>query len=129
MIVKLLKLIVSSIMIGIITFISVMEHTKEIGILLAIGASKHNISQVFNAETFIIGLCSGLLGVVISLLLLILINSIVHSVLDSDTVNASLPIPGAIILIILSMLLTIIGGFVPSKKAAKKDSVTSLRSE
>ena len=123
------SLIVSSIMIGIITFISVMERTKEIGILRAIGASKHNISQVFNAETFIIGLCSGLLGVGISLLLLIPINAIIHSVLGSDTVNASLPIPGAIILIILSMILTIIGGFVPSKKAAKKDPVTALRSE
>ena len=123
------SLIVSSIMIGIITFISVMERTKEIGILRAIGASKHNISQVFNAETFIIGLCSGLLGVGISLLLLIPINAIIHSVLGSDTVNASLPIAGAIILIILSMILTIIGGFVPSKKAAKKDPVTALRSE
>ena len=123
------SLIVSSIMIGIITFISVMERTKEIGILRAIGASKHNISQVFNAETFIIGLCSGLLGVGISLLLLIPINAIIHSVLDSNTVNASLPIPVAIILIILSMILTIIGGFVPSKKAAKKDPVTALRSE
>lgn len=123
------SLIVSSIMIGIITFISVMERTKEIGILRAIGASKHNISQVFNAETFIIGLCSGLLGVGISLLLLIPINAIIHSVLGSDTVNASLPIAGAIILIILSMILTIIGGFVPSKKAAKKDPVTALSSE
>ncbi len=123
------SLIVSSIMIGIITFISVMERTKEIGILRAIGASKHNISQVFNAETFIIGLCSGLLGVGISLLLLIPINAIIHSILDSNTVNASLPIPAAIILIILSMILTIIGGFVPSKKAAKKDPVTALRSE
>lgn len=123
------SLVVSSIMIGIITFISVMERTKEIGILRAIGASKHNISQVFNAETFIIGLCSGLLGVGISLLLLIPINAIIHSILDSNTVNASLPIPAAIILIILSMILTIIGGFVPSKKAAKKDPVTALRSE
>lgn len=123
------SLIVSSIMIGIITFISVMERTKEIGILRAIGASKHNISQVFNAETFIIGLCSGLLGVGSSLLLLIPINAIIHSILDSNTVNASLPIPAAIILIILSMILTIIGGFVPSKKAAKKDPVTALRSE
>ena len=123
------SLIVSSIMIGIITFISVMERTKEIGILRAIGASKQNISQVFNAETFIIGLCSGLLGVGISLLLLIPINAIIHSVLGSDTVNASLPISGAIILIILSMILTIIGGFLPSKKAAKKDPVTALRTE
>ena len=123
------SLIVSSIMIGIITFISVMERTKEIGILRAIGASKHNISQVFNAETFIIGFCSGLLGIGISLLLLIPINAIIHSILGSDTVNASLPIPAAIILIILSMILTIIGGFIPSKKAAKKDPVTALRSE
>lgn len=123
------SLIVSSIMIGIITFISVMERTKEIGILRAIGASKHNISQVFNAETFIIGLCSGLLGVGISALLLIPINSIIHSVLNLDTINASLPIVSAIGLIILSMILTIIGGFVPAKKAAKKDPVTALRSE
>ena len=123
------SLIVSSIMIGIITFISVMERTKEIGILRAIGASKHNISQVFNAETFIIGLCSGLLGVGISALLLIPINAIIHSVLNLDTINASLPIVSAIGLIILSMILTIIGGFVPAKKAAKKDPVTALRTE
>lgn len=123
------SLIVSSIMIGIITFISVMERTKEIGILRAIGASKHNISQVFNAETFIIGLCSGLLGVGISALLLISINSIIHSVLNLDTINASLPLSSAIGLIILSMILTIIGGFVPAKKAAKKDPVTALRTE
>ena len=123
------SLIVSSIMIGIITFISVIERTKEIGILRAIGASKHNISQVFNAETFIIGLCSGLLGVGISALLLIPINSIIHSVLNLDTINASLPLSSAIGLIILSMILTIIGGFVPAKKAAKKDPVTALRTE
>lgn len=123
------SLIVSSIMIGIITFISVMERTKEIGILRAIGASKHNISQVFNAETFIIGLCSGLLGVGISALLLIPINSIIHSVLNLDTINASLPLSSAIGLIILSMILTIIGGFVTAKKAAKKDPVTALRTE
>ena len=123
------SLIVSSIMIGIITFISVMERTKEIGILRAIGASKHNISKVFNAETFIIGLCSGLLGVGISALLLIPINSIIHSVLNLDTINASLPLSSAIGLIILSMILTIIGGFVPAKKAAKKDPVTALRTE
>ena len=116
-------------MIEIITFISVMERTKEIGILRAIGASKHNISQVFNAETFIIGLCSGLLGVGISALLLIPINSIIHSVLNLDTINASLPLSSAIGLIILSMILTIIGGFVPAKKAAKKDPVTALRTE
>lgn len=123
------SLIVSSIMIGIITFISVMERTKEIGILRAIGASKHNISQVFNAETFIIGFCSGILGIGISLLLLIPINSVIHSLLGVDNVNASLPIPSAIILVVLSMLLTIIGGLIPSKKAAKKDPVTALRTE
>lgn len=123
------SLIVSSIMIGIITFISVMERTKEIGILRAIGASKHNISQVFNAETFIIGLCSGLLGVGISALLLIPINAIIHSVLNLDTINAALPISSAIVLIILSMILTVIGGFIPAKKAAKKDPVTALRAE
>lgn len=123
------SLIVSSIMIGIITFISVMERTKEIGILRAIGASKHNISQVFNAETFIIGFCSGILGIGISLLLLIPINSVIHSLLGVDNVNASLPIPSAIILIILSMLLTIIGGLIPSRKAAKKDPVTALRTD
>lgn len=123
------SLVVSSIMIGIITFISVMERTKEIGILRAIGASKHNISQVFNAETLIIGLCSGVLGIVITLLLLIPINSIIHAVLGNDTVNASLPLVGAIILIILSVILTLIGGFIPSKKAAKKDPVIALRTE
>lgn len=123
------SLIVSSIMIGIITFISVMERTKEIGILRAIGASKHNISQVFNAETFIIGFCSGILGIGISLLLLIPINSVIHSLLGVNNVNASLPIPSAIILIILSMLLTIIGGLIPSRKAAKKDPVTALRTD
>ncbi|SHH33203.1 putative ABC transport system permease protein [Clostridium collagenovorans DSM 3089] len=123
------SLVVSSIMIGIITFISVMKRTKEIGILRAIGASKHNISQVFNAETLIIGLCSGVLGVVITLLLLIPINSIIHAVLGNDTVNASLPFVGAIILIILSVILTLIGGFIPSKKAAKKDPVIALRTE
>ena len=124
-----ISLIVSSIMIGILTYVSVVERTKEIGILRAIGASKHNISQVFNAETFIIGLCSGLLGVGISALLLIPINSIIHSVLNLDTINASLPLSSAIGLIILSMILTIIGGFVPAKKAAKKDPVTALRTE
>ncbi len=123
------SLIVSSIMIGIITYISVLERTKEIGILRAIGASKRNISQVFNAETFIIGLCSGLIGIGITLLLLIPVNSIIHSIADNTDVNAILPIGGAIILVVLSMLLTLIGGFIPSKKAAKKDPVTALRSE
>ena len=123
------SLVVSSIMIGIITYISVLERTKEIGILRAIGASKKNISQVFNAETFIIGLGSGLIGIGITLLLLIPINKIIHAVADNTRVNAILPISGAIILIILSVILTLLGGFIPAKKAAKKDPVTALRTE
>ena len=123
------SLIVSSIMIGIITYISVMERTKEIGILRAIGASKHNITQVFNAETFIIGLCSGAIGIGTTLLLLIPINSIIHTLTDTNTVNASLPFSSAILLIVLSVVLTSIGGFIPSKKAARKDPVTALRTE
>ena len=123
------SLIVSSIMIGIITFISVLERTKEIGILRAIGASKRNISQVFNAETFIIGLLSGLLGIGVTELLLIPINMIIHSIADNNNVNAVLnPLP-AIILITLSVVLTLIGGIIPSKKAAKMDPVAALRTE
>ena len=123
------SLVVSSIMIGIITYISVLERTKEIGILRAIGASKHNISQVFNAETFIIGLCSGLIGIGVTLLLLIPGNAIIHTVTGSVDVNAALPVTSAIILIVLSMILTLIGGLIPAKKAAKKDPVTALRTE
>lgn len=123
------SLIVSSIMIGIITYISVLERTKEIGILRAIGASKRNISQVFNAETFIIGFCSGIIGIAITLLLLIPCNSIIHAVTDSTAVNAELPPVSAVVLIILSMVLTFIGGLIPAKNAAKKDPVTALRTE
>ena len=123
------SLIVSSIMIGIITYISVLERTKEIGILRAIGASKRNISQVFNAETFIIGLCSGLIGIGVTLLLLIPGNAVIHALTGSTDVNAVLPVSGAVILVVLSMLLTLIGGLIPSKKAAKKDPVTALRTE
>lgn len=123
------SLVVSSIMIGIITYISVLERTKEIGILRAIGASKHNISQVFNAETFIIGLCSGLIGIGVTLLLLIPGNAVIHAVTGSVDVNAVLPVGSAIILILLSMVLTLIGGLIPAKKAAKKDPVTALRTE
>ena len=123
------SLIVSSIMIGIITYISIMERTKEIGILRAIGASKHNISQVFNAETFIIGICSGTIGIGITLLLLIPINSIIHTLTGTDTVYASLPLSSALLLIALSVVLTLIGGFIPAKKAARKDPVTALITE
>ena len=123
------SLVVSSIMIGIITYISVMERTKEIGVLRAIGASKRNISQVFNAETFIIGLCSGLLGVGISLLALIPGNAIIYSLTENPDIVAQLPVQNAVVLILLSMLLTLIGGFIPARKAAKKDPVIALRSE
>ncbi len=123
------SLVVSSIMIGIITYISVLERTKEIGILRAMGASKRNISQVFNAETFIIGLCSGLIGIGLTLLLLIPGNAAIHAATGSADVSAALPVGGAVILIILSMVLTLIGGLIPSKKAAKKDPVAALRTE
>lgn len=123
------SLIVSSIMIGIITYISVLERTKEIGILRAVGASKRNISQVFNAETFIVGLCSGVIGIGITLLLLIPGNAVIHALIGSASVNASLPVGSAILLIVLSVVLTLIGGLIPSRKAAKKDPVTALRTE
>ena len=123
------SLVVSSIMIGIITYISVMERTKEIGILRAIGASKRNISQVFNAETFIIGFCSGLIGVGVTLIAIIPINYIIHSLTDNPSINAYLPTTAAIILVLLSMLLTLIGGLIPAKHAAKKDPVIALRTE
>ena len=123
------SLIVSSIMIGIITYISVMERTKEIGVLRAIGASKRNISQVFNAETFIIGLCSGLIGVGVTWLLIFPINEVIHKVAGNPDINAVLPLNAALILAGLSVLLTIIGGLIPSKKAAQKDPVIALRSE
>ncbi len=124
-----ISLIVSCIMIGIITHISVMERTKEIGILRALGASKSNISQVFNAETFIIGCCSGLLGVVISFLALFPINAIIERVTEIENLNAQLPILAAVALIAISVLITIMGGLIPSRKAAKKDPVVALRTE
>ena len=123
------SLIVSSIMIGIITYISVMERTKEIGVLRAIGASKRNISQVFNAETFIIGLCSGVIGVGVTWLLIFPINDIIHKVAGNPDINAVLPMKAAIILAALSVVLTIIGGLIPSRKAAQKDPVIALRTE
>ena len=123
------SLSVSSIMIGIITYISVLERTKEIGILRAIGASKRNISQVFNAETFIIGLCSGIIGIGLSELILIPSNAIIHSLMGTTDVNATIPIVAGIVLVVISVLLTLIGGLIPAKKAAKKDPVIALRSE
>lgn len=124
-----ISLIVSSIMIGVITYISVLERKKEIGILRAIGASKGNISQVFNAETFIIGLCAGLIGIGLTLLLLIPGNALIHHLAGSNDVNAVLPVIPAVILILLSIILTLLGGLLPSRKAAKSDPVTALRTE
>ena len=123
------SLIVSCIMIGIITHISVMERTKEIGILRALGASKRNISQVFNAETFIIGCCAGLLGVGVSALLTIPINAVIQNLLGAVTLTVALPLTYAAALIILSIVITIVGGLLPAKNAAKKDPVIALRTE
>ncbi|MFQ9984336.1 MAG: ATP-binding cassette domain-containing protein [Lachnospiraceae bacterium] len=123
------SLIVSSIMIGVITLISVQERTKEIGILRAIGASKRNVSSMFNAETLIIGFVSGALGVLITYLLCIPINIILHNLTGISSLNAFLPVPAAVTLVLISMLLTLIAGIIPSKSAAKKDPVVALRSE
>lgn len=124
-----ISLVVSSIMIGVITYISVLERKKEIGILRAIGASKRNVSQVFNAETFIIGALAGLIGIGMTLLLLFPANAIIHSLAGNDNMNAALPPIGGMILIVLSILLTLLGGIIPSRKAAKEDPVTALRTE
>lgn len=124
-----ISLIVSSIMIGVITLISVQERTKEIGILRAIGASKRNVSNMFNAETVLIGLSSGLLGVLISWLFTIPINAVINALTGINNLRAVLPIPAAVILIVISVLLTLISGIIPSRSAAKKDPVVALRSE
>ena len=124
-----ISLVVSSIMIGVITYISVLERRKEIGILRAIGASKRNISEVFNAETFIIGLCSGCMGVGLSLLLLIPGNMIIQKVSEGTNVVAKLPLSAALVLIALATLLTILGGLIPARSASKSDPVKALRSE
>ena len=124
-----ISLVVSSIMIGVITYISVLERRKEIGILRAIGASKNNISQVFNAETVIIGLCAGLIGIGLSLLILIPGNMVIHAIAGTTDVNAVLPVFDGTVLVALSVILTLIGGLIPSRKAAKSDPVAALRSE
>lgn len=124
-----ISLIVSSIMIAVITLISIMERTKEIGILRAMGASKHNVSSIFNAETFIIGLLSGFIGVGISSLLTIPINNLIHKLTGVYDINAVLNLKPALILVLISVLLTMLAGFIPSKKAAKQDPVIALRSE
>ena len=124
-----ISLIVSSIMIGVITLISVQERTKEIGILRAIGASKRDVSSLFNAETLIIGFASGMLGVIVTYLLCIPINLILHALTGIPTLSAYLPFGAAVILVAISMLLTLFSGIIPSRSAAKKDPVVALRTE
>ena len=124
-----ISLVVSSIMIGVITYISVLERRKEIGILRAMGASKRNVADVFNAETMITGFLAGLFGVGISLILLIPINSLIHKLAESTDVSAAMPWAAAIVLILLSVVLTLIGGLIPSKTASRQDPVTALRTE
>ena len=123
-----ISLVVSSIMIGIITYISVLERTKEIGILRAIGASKKNISRVFNAETLIVGFISGVIGILITMLLTLPINSLIHMITGVSIIT-KVPLNAAIILVIISMLLTIVAGLIPSRIASKKDPVVALRTE
>ena len=124
-----ISLVVSSIMIGIITYISVLERTKEIGILRAVGASKKDVSRVFNAETLIVGLGAGLIGIGVTLLLIIPINAVLYSATGIAGLKAALPIQGAVVLVAISALLTIIAGLIPSRLAAKKDPVVALRTE
>ncbi len=124
-----ISLVVSSIMIGIITYISVLERTKEIGILRAIGASKRDISKVFNAETLIVGFCAGAIGILATILLCLPINALIHYYSGIYSINAVLPAAGGIILVVISMFLTFFAGLIPAKIAAKKDPVTALRTE
>ena len=124
-----ISLVVSSIMIGIITYISVLERTKEIGILRAIGASKKDISSVFNAETVIVGFGAGLIGILATILLCLPINAVVHSLTGIYSINAVLPPAAAVTLVIISMLLTVVAGLIPSRVAANKDPVVALRTE
>ena len=124
-----ISLVVSSIMIGVITYISVLERKKEIGVLRAIGASKRNISQVFNAETFIIGALAGIIGIVVSLILIVPINQVIHNVTGKTNMNVAFPLWAGIVLIMISIVLTLLGGIIPSRKAAKQRSVKALRNE
>ncbi len=124
-----ISLVVSSIMIGIITYISVLERTKEIGILRAVGASKKDVSRVFNAETLIVGFAAGAIGIIATLLLNIIINIILYSLTGLAALKATLPVVGAIVLVLISMGLTLIAGLIPSRVAAKKDPVIALRTE
>lgn len=124
-----ISLVVSSIMIGVITLISVQERTKEIGILRAIGASKADVSGMFNAETVIIGLASGLIGVAVTYLLCIPINLLLHKLTGIAALNAFLPVKAAVILVVISIALSLIAGLIPSRSAAKKDPVVALRTE
>ena len=123
-----ISLVVSSIMIGIIMYISVLERTKEIGILRSLGARKKDISRVFNSETFIIGLASGLLGILIAWLLLFPINNLLYNLTELENVAVMNPLH-ALILITISLILTLIGGWIPAKLASKKDPVVALRTE
>ena len=124
-----ISLVVSSIMIGIITYISVLERTREIGILRAIGASKHNVKTVFNAETLLVGLAAGLIGIGVSVLLTLPINAVIHSVTTLDDFRAHVPVVGAVVLVLISMILTLIAGLIPAGVAARKDPVEALRTE
>ena len=123
-----ISLVVSSIMIGIITYISVLERTKEIGVLRSLGASKKDISRVFNAETLIVGFVAGMLGILITVLLNIPITLIVQKLADITAV-AALPFAGGVVLVVISTILTLVAGIIPSRMAAKKDPVLALRSE
>ena len=124
-----ISLVVSSIMIGIITYISVLERTKEIGILRAMGASKRDVSRVFNAETFIVGSVSGIIGIAVTLVLLIPTNIAIHHFSGMENIGAALPLAGSLGLIAVSILMTLAAGLIPSRLAAKKDPVIALRTE
>ena len=124
-----ISLVVSSIMIGIITNISVLERTKEIGILRAIGASKRDISRVFNAETFIIGLAAGILGILMTVILCLPTNAIIQALTGFSNIRATLPALAAVVLVLISMGLTMLAGLIPAKKASRKDPVIALRTE